>query len=302
MKRPEQDLDDLFELDRPDYPERILPFRGHPTYLGLDRHTKNRLLAWAWVAFNKNIMDIEQRVVNPGFMLLAGDAFDTGLDESMASAVIQAMVDEQYHTLIHLNASAVTRKRRGWRMPESALPVGHKARQHQFRIDTADHEWQRELCMLAFTTVAEISINAYLDLVANDTEVQPVNRATAVIHNRDEYCHSSIASEIAKAAYGRLGAEQQDFFREALVDGMQAFAANDFSTWYRIVDLVRVAGGRQMLEDIEHEPAGQRLLQDFSGLHRLCAEMGLLETLPFDWSTVSVQASDRQASRLTPGR
>jgi len=289
VKQPEPDLDDLFEPDRPDYPERILPFRDHPTYRGLDRETKNRLLAWAWIAFNKNVMDIERVVVNPGFALLAADVFDMGLGESMALAVTEAMVDEQYHVLMHLNASAVTRRRRGWRMPDSALPVACKARRHQFRTETADHDWQRELCMLAFTTVAEVSVNAYLDLIANDAEVQPVNRATAVIHNRDEYCHSSIAGEIAKAAYPRLGAEQQDFFREALADGMQAFAANDFTTWHRIIELTGVAGGQQMLEQVQHDPAGQRLLQDFSGLHRLSAEMGLVEALPFDWSTVSVR-------------
>ncbi len=288
VKRTEPELDDLFELDRPDYPEGILPFRGHPTYLELGSDAKNRILAWAWVAFNKNIMDIEQRVVNPGFMLIAGDAFETGLDESMATAVTEAMVDEQYHTLIHLNASAVMRRRRGWRMPESALPVGNKARRHQARIEAAACEWQREFAMLAFTTVAEISINAYLDLIADNTEIQPVNRTTAVLHNRDEYCHSSIAVEIAKAAYAHLGEEQRSFFREALADGMQAFAANDFSTWRRIVTLVGIAGGEQMLQDVAHDPSGQRLLQDFSGLHRLCAEMDLLEVIPFDWSTVAV--------------
>lgn len=288
VKRREPDLDDLFEPDRPDCPESLLPFRDHPTYLALDEDTKARLRAWGWIAFNKNIQDIEQRVVNPGFALMATDAFETGLGESMTIAVTQAMVDEQYHTLMHLNASAVTRRRRGWAMPDAELPLGHKARRHQERLAAAATPALRELDTLAYTTVAEISINAYLDLVADDTEVQPINRVTADLHNRDEYCHSSIAAEIAKAAYTRLGPEHRRVFLAALADGMEAFAANDYTTWHRIVELTGVPGGRRMLQDVAASAARRRLLQDFSGLHRLCQEMEVLDDVPFDWSTVSV--------------
>jgi hypothetical protein len=239
------------------------------------------------VSFNKNIMDIERRVVNPGFGLLADDTFDTGLDEHMTLAVTQAMVDEQYHTLMHLNASAVMRRQRGWRMPESALPVGHKARQYERRIAAAADFESSALTALAFTTVAEISINAYLDLVAEDTEIQPINRVTATLHNRDEYCHASIADEIAKAAYARFTPGQGQFFLRSLVDGLEAFAANDYTTWYRIVDLVGLPGGTDMLRDIEADPGRKRLLQDFGALYRLCGEMDVLDDIAFDWSTVS---------------
>ncbi|MGI5458726.1 AurF N-oxygenase family protein [Streptomyces sp. CA-249302] len=288
VKRQEPDLDDLFEPERPDCPESLLPFRDHPTYLALDDGTKARLRAWGWIAFNKNIQDIEQRVVNPGFALMATDTYRTGLGEAMALAVTQAMVDEQYHTLMHLNASAVTRRRRGWAMPDGALPLGHKARRHQERLRATSTPGLRELDLLAYTTVAEISINAYLDLVADDPEVQPINRVTADLHNRDEYCHSSIAAEVAKAAYGQLDAEHRKFFLAALADGMEAFAANDYTTWHRIVELTGVPGGRRMLQDVAESAQRRRLLQDFSGLHRLCGELEVLDELPFDWSTVSV--------------
>lgn len=233
-------------------------------------------------------MDIEQRVVNPAFTLLAADAFDTGLDESMAVAVTQAMVDEQYHTLMHLNASAVTRRRRGWWMPDAALPVGLKARRHDVRMIVANQRWQREFGTLAFTTVTEISINAYLDLIGGGDTIRPINQVTANLHSRDEYCHSSMAAEITKAVYARRGQEQGRVFLDALADGLESFAAHDYTTWRRIVRLVGVDGGREMLRDVEHDPARKRLLQDFAALYRLCAEREALDELAFGWSTVSV--------------
>ncbi|MFG1665336.1 diiron oxygenase [Streptomyces sp. Y7] len=289
VRRREETLDDLFEPDRPDFPVALLPFRNHPTYLGLDDEVKAKILAWGWVAFNKNVMDIEQYVVNPGFSLIAKGAFDTGLGDSMTIAVTQAMVDEQYHTLMHLNASAVTRRQRGWRMPESALPLGHKSRRHAHRLASAETAEQEALVSLAFTTVAEISINAHLDLIAEDHEIQPVNRMTAVLHNRDEYCHASIANTVVQEAWKRLTTEQRDYFLTALADGMEAFSAHDFTTWARVLDVLGVEGGGAMLRDIRNASGTGRLLQDFSGLRQLCEELDVLGSVPFDWSTVTTE-------------
>jgi alpha-N-dichloroacetyl-p-aminophenylserinol N-oxygenase len=38
VKRGEPDIDALFEADRPDYPEPIVPFRDHPTWQALPEH------------------------------------------------------------------------------------------------------------------------------------------------------------------------------------------------------------------------------------------------------------------------
>ncbi|MFI6040195.1 diiron oxygenase [Nocardia sp. NPDC051321] len=290
VKRPEPDLDELFEPARPDYPEGLIPFRDHPTYQAMDPELRARLLGWGWVAFNKHIMDTEQHVVNPTFALVIEDTFDTGLAmETLTTAMTQAMLDEQYHTLMHLNASSVMRRRRGWRMPETALPLGHKASRLRQRMANSEQRWQRDLSALAFATVAEISINSYLDLIAEDDEIQPINKVTATMHNRDEYCHSSIADEIAKAVYHRLGPAERALFREAMVDGLEAFAANNFPTWHRIVDLVGFDGGHEMLREVEHDPSAKRLLSNFSGLHKFCSELDILEELTFDWATVTIE-------------
>lgn len=288
VKRSEPSLDDLFERDRPDYPEGLIPFRAHPTYLQMDDDAKAKLQAWAWIAFNKHIMDTEQYVVNPTFSLLINDTYDTGLDESMATAVTQAMVDEEYHTLMHLNAISVTRRQRGWRMPQSELPMGHKARSHLRRAEEAETRWQRDLSALAFTTVAEITINSFLDLIADNKEIQVINSVTADLHNRDEYCHSPIVEQIAKAVYMRLNPERRRYFLESLAEGLEAFAANDFTTWRRIVDMLQIEGGQEMIKDVEHNPAAKRLLRNCRGLYQFCADLEVLPDFPFDWSTVSI--------------
>ncbi|RNL87503.1 diiron oxygenase [Halostreptopolyspora alba] len=289
VKKPEPALEDLYEPERPDYPENLVPFREHDTYLSLSEETRKRVLGWGMVCFNKHIIDTEQYVVNPTFANITRGVYDSGLNmETVTTAVTQAMVDEQYHTLMHLNASGVMRRHRGWRMPETALPIGHKARRLQRRCQGAREQWESDLSALAFTTVAEISINSYLDLMADDDVIQPIHKATATMHNRDEYCHSSITRDFVAAVYDRLDQKRRRLFEEALVDGLEAFAANDFSSWRSVMDLVGVKNGYDMVREVEEDPSTQRLLTNFTDLYRFCSDLDLLDRLDFDWSTVTV--------------
>ncbi|MEV0945812.1 diiron oxygenase [Rhodococcus sp. NPDC049939] len=284
VKKPEPDLDELFDREKLDYPNELLPFADHDRFLSLTDDQQNQLRAWAWIAFNKNVMDVEQYVVNPGFDLVAHDGLDTGLGSTFATAVHQAMVDEQYHTLMHLNASAVTRRQRGWAMPNQALPDVQTLRVQRTVTADAPDPRRRAISIFAFMTVAEVSISSYLDLISENDAIQSVNRATVRLHNRDEYCHSSIADEIAGAVYDTLGPDERRHFLDGLVDAMNAFSSNDYSTWHTIVDLMELEGGRAMIDDAEHDTRRSKLVQDFSGIHRLCTKLGVAEKMSFEWT------------------
>ncbi|WP_431981516.1 AurF N-oxygenase family protein [Streptomyces qinglanensis] len=284
VKRDEPNLDDLFEPARPDYPEAILPFHDHPTYRALSPEKRSEILSWAWIAYNRHTVMAEQKVANPAFALVMEGEYPSLTDESINLSLAQAMVDEQYHTLMHLNASAVTRRRRGRPLPDTALPMSHTARVHQELRDKAAERWQRSLTTLAFATVSEISINAYLDLLADDPEIQPINSGTAKLHNRDEYCHASISEVLAEVVYDKLDPEQRRYFLDMLMEGLDAFVANDYSTWHRIMDLTGVEGGHEMLADCQAERGRKRLVRDYTGLWRLVEKLDAVEEVDFDWS------------------
>lgn len=141
VKRDEPDLDALFDLARPDYPESIVPFRDHDDWRALPDETRSRLLSWAWIAYNRHTVLAEQRVANPAFALVMEGEFPGLGGEQMNIALAQAMVDEQYHTLMHINASAVTRRKRRAGMPDAALPCSHTATAHQLLRDGATERW-----------------------------------------------------------------------------------------------------------------------------------------------------------------
>ncbi|MGB6053336.1 MAG: diiron oxygenase [Rhodococcus sp. (in: high G+C Gram-positive bacteria)] len=284
VKKPEPDLDDLFDLAKHDYPEALIPFADHDVYRALPETTQERIRAWGWIAFNKNVMDVEQHVVNPGFALLAADAFDTGMGDVLAVAVTQAMVDEQYHTLMHLNASALTRRQRGWAMPDRTLPVSATVRRQRAAQLGAADESAAALSTLAYTTVAEISITSYLDLIEDDEAIQPVNRATVKLHNRDEHCHASIADEMAAIVFETLSAGDRRHFLDGLAAGMDAFSSNDFGTWAAILRAEGVVDADRMLADTAADDTRRQLVQDYSGIRSLCRRLDVEDEIGIAWT------------------
>lgn len=267
-------MDELFDPARADYPRPLVPFAGHPGYERLDEPTRARIGAWAWIAYNKNVMDVEQYVVTPGFGLLFRDAFGTGFSDVARASVVQAMVDEEYHTLMHLNASALTRRRRGRPLTDATLPEAHAVRRHREAVAAAPDARTAALTTLACATVAETSIGDYLSLIANDETIQPVNRATVVLHRRDECAHASVATEMIALVHDKLDAHDRVVLVAALRDGVDAFTTTDLSVWAAILDAEGVAGAEALLRDVADDPDRRRIMQDCSAVDRMLERLG----------------------------
>lgn len=284
VKREEPRLEDLFDDARPDYPERIVPFAGHPTWDRLPEKTRARLLSWAWLAYNRHTVLAEQRVANPAFALIIEGEFPSLGGPALETALAQAMVDEQYHTLMHLNASLLTRERRRIALPDSILPQPHITLAHEQLRDGVPERWQKKLTTLAFCTVSELSISAYLHLLSDDKDIQVINSTTVKLHNRDEVCHSSISGELAKIIYDYLTPDQRKFFVDTMITALRAFVANDYTTWQRILEIEGIQDADRMIDEVREDGARLNLVRDFGGLHNLLTEMDLLDQVRFDWA------------------
>ncbi|WP_100524709.1 diiron oxygenase [Mycobacteroides abscessus] len=276
VRKPELEFDDR-DLQVPEFPDELIPFGGDDRYRDLPENIKHAIRAWAFIAFNKSIADIEQGIVNPGFQALAEDCFQTGLGRTLTIAASQAMVDEQYHTLMHRNGSWATRKRRGLELPDARLPVSLKVQGQQDELAKTHSLREALVIRLAFTTVAEVSINTYLDLVADDATIQPYNSATARIHTRDEHCHSSITAELAQIIYADLGADEQHQFAQHLACAVKGFAATDRRSWLAILEDVGVRDHISIIEDAFR--ATPRQITDMTAVRSLFQKLNIDEDI-----------------------
>src|SRR5262247_1143715 len=184
VKQPELEGETLFDASKDDFVPHLLPFQDHPAFLAAPDDMRTQILSCGWLAYNEKTLDIEAKVVAPACAhIIAGDV--PGLQDGVSKQVAsQTLVDEAYHELLVLKACQVTRDRRGLRavtLPESRLIV--KMRQARAQCSTA---WQKVLVQLATAIVSEVFISDYLNLLSQETAIQPFNRLTVAAHRHDE--------------------------------------------------------------------------------------------------------------------
>lgn len=266
----------------PDFPHTLIPFWDHPKFSIIDDEKKQEVLTWAWIAYNQRTIDAEDYVANPAFAKLLENQYP-GLNIVEAQMSIrQSLVDEHYHSLMHTIAMNRTHDLRGtdssFRFSKSVT-----ARVLSEQLSLHHDAWQRDLLVIAFAVVSEISINAYLDLLAKDDTVHELHRTVAILHNKDEAVHSSILVEVCKLMYPLLSKKQKEFFCMSLPIALKAFVAQDYSVLETILRMTDVRNADTIIADVSESPSN--LVRDYRGLHRLVRELELEDAIEFDFST-----------------
>lgn len=106
-------VDNNYISEIPDYPIEIIPFNEHYHFKNITEEQKQEILTWGWLFYNERVIVAEERVANPAFSMLISGIFP-GIDEfHIKQALQQCLVDEHYHTLLHMVAINETKKARG---------------------------------------------------------------------------------------------------------------------------------------------------------------------------------------------
>jgi len=274
-------VEEVFDPARPDYPQQMVPFFHHPTFQALSDELKSSVVTWGWIGYNLRTVTAEEHVVNPALSVIANQYL--GKDNwHFREAMQQTLIDEHYHTLMHLRAIERTKLERAIDQ-ELDLPPSVTYLRLQALRETLAEPWQKDLAAITFAVVAEISVNAYLDLLADDQSIQPQNRRVAELHNRDEYAHSKVLAEVAKVMYAHMTPVQQAFFARTLSVALSAFVAQDYSMWEAILTQLGVEEAAQIIADTRESSKNATIMRDYSGLHKLAHDLGISEQIDFDF-------------------
>ena len=263
---------------RPDYPLALVPFRAHPRFLAAAPEQRQAVLTWAWLAYNERTVALEEHLANPAFTLIMHDAFAgaTGID--LRKSIQQCLIDEHFHTYMHMAAIHDTRQFRGLHERLEA-PAPIPVRRLRECLARASQPAERALIGLAFGVVAEVSVKDFLRLMAEDEEIQPAHRRVALLHNRDEHAHGQLLGEVGKVLWCHMSAADRRSFVQAMPPALDAFVAQDYATWRAILEHVGVPGAREIIADTEADAAERSMVRNVSGIKRLLAEIGVLDQL-----------------------
>lgn len=268
---------------RPDYPPDMVPFWTHPAIERLDEQTRNRILTLAWLVYNERTISAEEHIANPAFALVFESAFAGAESFTIKLAMKQATVDEHFHTMMHVTAIENSRRQHGI---GEQFSFPHSLSYRRFREIEAGltAQWQRNLLLLTFALVSEVSINAHLDIMAKNREIQPSHAMIAEWHNRDEYSHAALCLDVIKLIAPEFGEREWALFKAFLPQALEAFVAQDYSAWSYILETLGIEGADGILEDCRNQPGNDRLVRDLSGLERVARELDIIDDLAFTFA------------------
>lgn len=262
-----------YEIGVPDFPVQLVPFKHVSGFSEIDQGVLNRLLGAGWLLYNDKTTRIEEMIVNPGCYLLRAGPFSNMICEAERRVLSQTMVDEQYHAHMCLSACLSTIRRHrleGLRLPYP-LVVG-KLSEHRAK---AASDFDRSLVQLAFMTVAELTINPYLQKLSSDMTIQPTNRELTEIHRCDELTHATIIQKVMKSVFTSLQPEKKELFLGFLQGALTAFSEQDAEPWHEIAKFLgieHIAAQRWVGDCVDDpKPAGR----EFTQLLTLLAEFGI---------------------------
>jgi hypothetical protein len=243
------------------------------------------VLAGAWVAYNEKTIDVEVAVTTPACAVLLLGELQGLHTPALKRLIAQTQIDEQFHILMCLDACLLTRRMHGiekLEFPKSLVSIELAA-----AITAAARPRDADLIRVAFAAVAEVTVNSYLDLLADDTVIQPFNRETTALHRHDESFHRDIYKEMVVRVFPSLEPSDREVFIRALTAGLKAFVKVDFRSWRAILDFV-CPEAASVIVDMCEAGAPKRIVRDYSGFRGLLADIGVAEhTIDFDFEYCS---------------
>lgn len=276
------DHDAEFDATVPDYPLSVVPFADHPGFAAATPAQRDQVLTGLWLGYNERVIAAEQLLVEPAFDLIARGVFPGSDDPLVRQAIQQSLVDESFHTYMHMMAISRTRDLRGV-TTRPAMPTMVTRRRLDRRLAELPEAWQRDLAVLVWGAVSETAISTLLALIARDRTIQPMHSLIATLHLRDESAHGAIVVEVVKLLYRRMNPAQQRMLAELLPLALHAFTEQDMSALRVELAHANVRGAERILDDLRAStPSGRpKLVRDYSGTRRIVRELGLTDQIDF---------------------
>ncbi|GHC75002.1 4-aminobenzoate N-oxygenase [Streptomyces flavofungini] len=266
----------------PDYPLRMAPFATHPRFLAAAPERRERVLTGLWIGYNERVIATEHLIAEPAFDLVMRGVFPGSDHPLMRQGVQQAVVDESFHTYLHMLAISRTRELRGVRSrPEQPRLVTYRRLREV--LAAMPEQWERDVAVLVWGAVAETCINSLLALLARDDSIQPMHSLITTLHLRDETAHGSIVIEVVRELYARMNAGQRATLVRCLPLALDAFAEQDLSTLRLELVTAGIEGADEIVADVRATPGGRRLVRDFSGAQRMVEQLEIADAVDFDF-------------------
>jgi hypothetical protein len=235
------------------------PLESLPSFEVADRAlfdaASSSIATGLWLQYNWRTIQAEERIALPAIELLVGASV---IDPQVKIGLLQTAVDEKYHTYFHHLAMRDAEQRYAL---ASEYNDSVTVRELKQALAAESVAWRRNIIQVAYAVVAEVSINAFLEILSRAPSLRDANRNLVEKHNRDEGYHSVLFVAAAENLLTFEDARTRAFLRQCLADAKDSFLQHDFSMYQRVMSAHGIT--------CEFRATSGMMTRDMSGVDRL---------------------------------
>ncbi|MFL6621897.1 MAG: diiron oxygenase [Sulfurifustis sp.] len=283
VRQERLDLSQHYDPTIPDFPIAMIPFWEDAEFVervnAVGERGKLRFLAATWIAYNERVMYTEDEIVQPLCRLLLKDRLPGLGDPQLKQILAQAQVDEQFHILMCVDVCNAARARH--QLYDYVLPEPLLGRRLKSELGATSDPREQALIRMAYATVSETTIHAYLKQLSSDLTIQPLNRIHTDTHRRDEAAHSTVFLEIARSVYKALDSDGKAGFREHMATALNNSVAIDVTFWSSTLSYLEARDWSSLIRRIEKASQSKRIGRDYTALVSLLDELNIKDKINF---------------------
>lgn len=283
VRQDRLDLSQYYDATIPDFPVSMIPFWEDAEFMervnAVGERAKLRFLAATWLAYNERVIYIEDEIVQPLCRTLFRGQLPGLGDPQLKQILAQTQVDEQFHILMCLDVCNSARLRH--QLDDYVLPEPLLGRRLRSQIEATRDPREQALIRMAYATVSETTIHAYLKQLSSDLTIQPLNRLHTDMHRRDEAAHSNVFLELARSVYKCLDADRKAKFREYMAIALNNSVEIDVTFWSSTLSYLEPRDWGSVIGRVETTSKTQRIARDYTALVSLLEELNIKDQINF---------------------
>lgn len=257
-----------FDLEREDFPVKLLPFADHPLFWAAPQEARTELLTCAWLAYNRKAVDLEERIVGPACMTISRGELPGVEEPNVRAAARACFVDEGAHILMLHAANHLARVHR--QLEHIRLAPTTMVTQLDTALAAESDGAKRSLLRLAAAVIAENSITDYLaTLLQPNAVLQPLHRALTEWHRKDELAHAGMFRSILTLVHQNLDQAQKLFLGKSLLWAREQFYAVDWHNWQSLLQQLKFPNGERLFEEAQDNCRALARSAHFSAIQKL---------------------------------
>lgn len=238
----------IFDQNKLDFSESLVPFRRHPTWTSAPVEMKSRCLSYGWIIYNLKTIYIECDIVTPACEdIIKRPPLESRNREILQRVMSEALLDEALHTKMSITACNYIYRNR--QLPYLEFTDFNLIRWRDQILSTCTAEWQRRLTRFGIACASETLITDYLRTLAEDDSIQRVCHEVTRTHAVDEWSHSSVFSFVACDIVHTLSVSERSYLQAVIGKTVEMFADNEFGAWSQALSLAGLDGHQAMLAE-----------------------------------------------------